>query len=105
MTVTDIGVLYGILWAFFDRLESVSICISTSILQISPSDFVPIDVARLFEVLKLRCVKLLQTVRREPTDPVKRHVAIQSGSFVGTKQRVDGTCECELPCWDEGRGG
>lgn len=85
MTVTDIGVLYRILWAFFDRLESVPICISTSILQISPSHFVPIDVARLSEVLKLRGVKLLQTIRREPPDPVKRDVAIQSGSFVGTK--------------------
>src|SRR3954454_2125075 len=98
MTVTDIGVLYGIWWAFLDCLESVSICINTSILQISPSDFVPTDVARPFQVLDLRCVKLLQTIRREPTDPVKRDVAIQSGSFVGTKQRVHGTCECELPC-------
>ena len=79
------------------------ICISTSILQISPSDFVPVDVARLSEVLKVRCVELLQTVRREPPDPVKRDVTIQSGSFVGTKQRVDGTCECELPCLEEGR--
>ena len=98
MIVTNVGVLDRVLWPFFDRLESISVGIDTSVLQVTPPDFVPIDITGFLEILTIGGVKLLKTVSGETADAVKGNVAVQARSFVGTKKRVNSTCECEWWC-------
>ena len=101
MVVTNVGILYRVLWSFFDCLETVSVGISTSILQVTPPDLIPVDVAGLLEILSIDCVKLLKAICGETTDAVKGNIAIQPSCFVGSDYGVDSTYDCKLLCLEE----